>query len=45
MNGLPAADYAARQTRFSISHLASDAGRLGHAVAGFDWVDGTGHQP
>ena len=46
MTGLPAADYAGGQTRFSISHLASDAGRLRHALRrASTGSTATGHQP
>ena len=44
MNGLPVADYATHQTRFSIaiSHAASTTATL---FAGFDWEDAAGDHP
>jgi uncharacterized repeat protein (TIGR01451 family) len=44
MNGLPIADYATHQTRFSIaiSHAAGAAATL---YAGFDWEDAAGDHP
>jgi photosystem II stability/assembly factor-like uncharacterized protein len=43
MNGLPAgADYAAAQTRFSIS-LSHPEGQAAVLYAGFDWIDADGH--
>jgi len=44
MNGLPAANYAAAQTRFSIS-LSHPVGKPATLYAGFDWIDGTGAHP
>jgi uncharacterized repeat protein (TIGR01451 family) len=45
MNGLPAADYAGGQTRFSISVSHPNAAAPAVLYAGFDWVDGDGHHP
>ena len=45
MNGLPAADFAGGQTRFSIAISHSTPAGSGTLYAGFDWVDGAGHHP
>ena len=42
MAGLPLADYAAGQTRFSIAISHASAGGTGTLYVGFDWVDATG---
>ena len=44
MNGLPAGNFAAAQTRFSIS-VSHPKGPRGVLYAGFDWVDAAGRQP
>ena len=44
MNGLPIADYAAHQTRFSIA-ISHPAGAAATLYAGFDWEDATGDHP
>jgi BNR/Asp-box repeat. len=45
MTGLPIADYAGAQTRFSIAISHPSPGGSGTLYAGFDWIDGAGHQP
>jgi uncharacterized repeat protein (TIGR01451 family) len=45
MTGLPIADYAGAQTRFSIAISHPLPGGSGTLYAGFDWIDGAGHQP
>jgi uncharacterized repeat protein (TIGR01451 family) len=42
MTGLPAADYAGNQTRFSIA-LSHPVGSSAVLYAGFDWTDATGY--
>jgi photosystem II stability/assembly factor-like uncharacterized protein len=44
MNGLPAGDFAASQTRFSIS-LSHPASQPATLYAGFDWADAAGDHP
>ena len=44
MNGLPDANYAGGQTRFSIA-ISHPVGGSAVLYAGFDWVDGAGHHP
>ncbi|MDP9281365.1 MAG: hypothetical protein M3P38_04625 [Chloroflexota bacterium] len=44
MNGLPVANYAAHQTRFSIA-ISHPAGAGATLYAGFDWEDATGDHP
>ncbi|MEA2217793.1 MAG: hypothetical protein QOJ35_419 [Solirubrobacteraceae bacterium] len=44
MNGLPAADYAAGQTRFSLS-VSHPAGQAAVLYAGFTWTDASGDHP
>src|SRR2546427_1384996 len=43
MNGLPVADYAGAQTRFSIAISHSSVLQPTILYAGFDWSDATGH--
>jgi uncharacterized repeat protein (TIGR01451 family) len=45
MTGLPVADYAGGQTRFSIAISHPTTGDSGTLYVGFDWVDGAGHHP
>ena len=44
MNGLPVADYAGAQTRFSIA-ISHPAGVAATLYAGFDWADAAGDHP
>jgi uncharacterized repeat protein (TIGR01451 family) len=44
MNGLPVADYAGAQTRFSIA-ISHPAGAAATLYAGFDWADAAGDHP
>jgi uncharacterized repeat protein (TIGR01451 family) len=44
MTGLPVADYAGAQTRFSIA-ISHPAGQSPVLYAGFDWSDATGDHP
>jgi uncharacterized repeat protein (TIGR01451 family) len=44
MNGLPVADYAGAQTRFSIA-ISHPAGTAATLYAGFDWSDAAGDHP
>jgi uncharacterized repeat protein (TIGR01451 family) len=44
MNGLPVANYAAHQTRFSIG-ISHAAGTTATLYAGFDWEDAAGDHP
>lgn len=44
MNGLPAGDFAAEQTRFSVS-LSHPVGQRAVLYAGFDWAIATVHHP
>ncbi|MDX6410525.1 MAG: hypothetical protein QOE91_41, partial [Gaiellaceae bacterium] len=43
MAGLPVADYAGAQTRFSISVSHPSSSSAAVLYAGFDWADATGH--
>jgi uncharacterized repeat protein (TIGR01451 family) len=43
MTGLPIADYAGAQTRFSIAISHPSPAGSGTLYAGFDWIDGTGY--
>jgi uncharacterized repeat protein (TIGR01451 family) len=45
MTGLPIADYAGAQTRFSIAISHPSPGGAGTLYVGFDWIDGAGHHP
>jgi uncharacterized repeat protein (TIGR01451 family) len=45
MTGLPAADYAGAQTRFSISVSHASPRAAATLYAGFDWVDAAGDHP
>jgi uncharacterized repeat protein (TIGR01451 family) len=45
MTGLPIADYAGAQTRFSIAISHPSPGGSGTLYAGFDWTDGAGYHP
>ncbi len=45
MTGLPIADYAGAQTRFSIAISHPSPAGSGTLYAGFDWIDGAGHHP
>src|ERR1043166_1809172 len=45
MTGLPIADYAGAQTRFSIAISHPSPAVPATLYTGFDWTDGAGHHP